>query len=309
MVTGTAQVKPGDPRSERDAQQIKAFEARMRWPIIVSAVLPLVIIPEPGEPVSVAVGIATWVVFLVDYIAHVRRLERYTSTGFGKFDLVIVVMTAPWFLIPAASGGAFVVILRLARLVRLFAAAPGVRSLVSRLGKVAAIAGAIVVTASLVAYGAEHPTNSEFATVGDAMWWGVVTLTTVGYGDIVPKTTAGRFAGVVIMFTGIAVLGVLSGSLASYFGIGASDGESEAVETGPDGPELDANGRADTGQELVGPPVADRGVPDRGVEDRGVAAVLAGLSDQVSELRSELRALSERLGGEQSDGPPADAGS
>jgi ion channel len=42
---------------------------------------------------------------------------------------------------------------------------------------------------------------------------GIVTLTTVEYGDIVPDTTAGRAAGVAIMFTGIAVLGVLAGSL------------------------------------------------------------------------------------------------
>jgi voltage-gated potassium channel len=72
-------------------------------------------------------------------------------------------------------------------------------------------------TLSLAAYEAEHPTNPEYATVGDAFWWGVVTLTTVGYGDIVPKTQAGRLAGVAIKFTGIAVLGVPAGSLASLF--------------------------------------------------------------------------------------------
>jgi hypothetical protein len=44
-----------------------------------------------------------------------------------------------------------------------------------------------------------------------------VTLTTVGYGDIVPKTSGGRFAGMAIMFTGIAVLGVLAGSLSALF--------------------------------------------------------------------------------------------
>ena len=77
----------------------------------------------------------------------------------------------------------------------------------------------MVVLASLGAYQAEHKTNPEFATVGDVLWWGIVTLTTVGYGDIVPTTTAGRLCGIAIMFTGIAVLGVLAGSLASLFNL------------------------------------------------------------------------------------------
>ena len=87
----------------------------------------------------------------------------------------------------------------------------------ARLGKVALVAGGVVLLGSLAAYQAEHATNTEFATVGDALWWGIVTLTTVGYGDIVPITTAGRVAGVAIMFTGIGVLGVLAGSLAELF--------------------------------------------------------------------------------------------
>ena len=51
------------------------------------------------------------------------------------------------------------------------------------------------------------------------------SVTTVGYGDIVPRTSAGRFAGIAIMFTGIAVLGVLAGSLASLFGIASTTAE------------------------------------------------------------------------------------
>ena len=85
----------------------------------------------------------------------------------------------------------------------------------------------------LSAYDAEHPTNPGFATFGDALWWGIVTLTTVGYGDIVPKTTAGRLSGVAIMFTGVAVLGVLAGSLASLFAV---TGKDEDASTPPEQP-------------------------------------------------------------------------
>jgi voltage-gated potassium channel len=294
VVQSRAEALPqrGKPRSEHDAELLESFEARIRLPLIVSALLPLVIIPEPGEPVSVVVGVLTWLVFLVDYIFHARHLERYASTGLGKFDLGIVVVTAPWYLIPGVTGGEFVVILRLARLARLFIATPAIGRLVNRLGKVAAIAGAVVLVASLVAYAAEHPTNSEFATIGDALWWGVVTLTTVGYGDIVPKTTTGRAMGVVIMFTGIAVLGVLSGSLASFFGLGGSGEDTEEPE--------DTTGQpvtAEAGSVATTAPPLD--------------ALLVALTSQVSDLREEVRALSNRLevgGGGGSQPPEPESG-
>jgi voltage-gated potassium channel Kch len=58
-----------------------------------------------------------------------------------------------------------------------------------------------------------------------------VTLTTVGYGDISPITTTGRFAGVIIMVMGIAVLGVLAGSLASFFRLQPDDEDGPSPDT------------------------------------------------------------------------------
>ena len=77
---------------------------------------------------------------------------------------------------------------------------------------------------SWMAYVAEHPANPEFANFGDSLWWGIVTLTTVGYGDIVPETTKGRTAAVFLMLTGIGTLGVISGTLASAFRRSAARG-------------------------------------------------------------------------------------
>src|SRR5690242_528042 len=192
----------------------------MLLPILVSAILPLVIVPQSNGWVGVTVGVVTWLVFLADYVVHDRHLEHYGRTRLGRFDLFVVIATAPWFLFSGAQAGQFVVLLRLARLARLVMATRGARRLFERLGRVALLAGGVVVIGSLVAYHAEHPVNPEFATVGDALWWGIVTLTTVGYGDIVPKTTTGRWVAVVIMITGIAVLGLLAGSLASFFRLG-----------------------------------------------------------------------------------------
>jgi hypothetical protein len=64
----------------------------------------------------------------------------------------------------------------------------------------------------------------------------------LGYGDIVPKTEAGRFCGIAIMFTGIAVLGVLAGSLAAVFHLDEASGDSEPERpaTGAGGTAIDA---------------------------------------------------------------------
>src|SRR5215470_11324844 len=108
------------------------------------------------------------------------------------------------------------------------------------------------------------------------MWWGVVTLTTVGYGDIVPQTTAGRWAAVTIMVTGIAVLGLLAGSLASFF-------------------------RLDNGKNGNGAPPA--GEAENAAATAGDAALQA-LAAEVSALRHQVEALAARLTGAPSGPAP-----
>jgi len=209
----------GQPRDAAAAATLAKYDRRANVPIILSAVLPLFIVPHQGNWVSVTVGIASWLVFVVDFLVHERLLSHYLGTRLGRFDLAIVVLTAPWFLVPGAHGGGLILVLRLARLARLIIASKGATQLLSRLGRVVIVAAAVLFVGAAVGYYSEHPTNSEFATFGDAVWWSTVTLTTVGYGDIVPITTAGRFDGAAIMFMGVALLGLLAGSLASFFGL------------------------------------------------------------------------------------------
>jgi hypothetical protein len=139
----------GQPRSERDAAFLKRFDARMQLPIVVSAIVPLVVVPESTGWVGAVVGVVTWLVFLADYVVHARHLEHYGRTAFGRFDLFVVIAAAPWFLLPGAQAGGFVVLLRLARLARLVMATRGARRLFERLGRVAAAAAGIVLIGSL----------------------------------------------------------------------------------------------------------------------------------------------------------------
>jgi voltage-gated potassium channel len=53
--------------------------------------------------------------------------------------------------------------------------------------------------------------------LGDAYWWAVVTVTTVGYGNVLPKTGEGRLVASVLMFVGIGIISALTATLASFF--------------------------------------------------------------------------------------------
>jgi voltage-gated potassium channel len=219
-------------RSPGDLGKLSDFERTMYVPLLLSAILPILTAASGSAEdsgVSIAVNIVAWLVFLVDLGVHVHYVRRYLTTSVGIFDLAVVVITAPWFLIPGLGGSQILVLARLARLVRLMFVSKSARRAVSRLGKVGLFALAMLLFGSWMAYVAEHPTNSEFATFGDALWWGIVTLTTVGYGDIVPITEKGRVAGVFLMLTGVATLGLIAGTLASAFGLTPS-GTTESDE-------------------------------------------------------------------------------
>ncbi|WP_119327529.1 potassium channel family protein [Companilactobacillus musae] len=58
---------------------------------------------------------------------------------------------------------------------------------------------------------------SEGISLSNALWWAIVTATTVGYGDISPHTLIGRIASVILMFVGVGFIGTLTSSISSYF--------------------------------------------------------------------------------------------
>jgi voltage-gated potassium channel len=65
-------------------------------------------------------------------------------------------------------------------------------------------------------YIAEHGFKNAVDNPFDALWWGVVTLTTVGYGDVTPITTEGRIAAMVLMLLGIGLFGAITATITSY---------------------------------------------------------------------------------------------
>jgi voltage-gated potassium channel len=207
-------------RSQEDLVKLSRFEEQMYLPLVLSALLPIVTAVSRAATdsrVSVAVNVVAWVVFVVDLVVHMRLVRGYLRCGAGVFDLVIVIITAPWFLIPGFGASQILMLARLARVVRLVFVSKGARRAAERLGRVGIFSVGMLLFCSWMAYVAEKPTNPEFSSFGAAVWWGIVTLTTVGYGDIVPITRQGRVAGTFLMVTGVATLGLISATLASMF--------------------------------------------------------------------------------------------
>jgi voltage-gated potassium channel len=66
-------------------------------------------------------------------------------------------------------------------------------------------------------YFEEDAPGANITTAGDALWWGYVTATTVGYGDQYPVTTGGRLTGLIMLTVGVALFATFSGFLASTF--------------------------------------------------------------------------------------------
>ena len=68
------------------------------------------------------------------------------------------------------------------------------------------LTGLVIILGGIAVYLAEHKhPGANITTLGDALWWSVITITTVGYGDYTPITTIGRVIGTIVMFSGIGI--------------------------------------------------------------------------------------------------------
>jgi voltage-gated potassium channel len=77
-------------------------------------------------------------------------------------------------------------------------------------------AGTVLCASSVLILQVEgRSSDANIVTGGDALWWGFVTITTVGYGDFYPVTSLGRMIGVLVMFSGVGIIGALASILAS----------------------------------------------------------------------------------------------
>lgn len=214
-----------------DAGRYKRYERSADLPLTVLAVVFLAVLAAPiidphlSASASLALRVADvgiWLAFAADYFTRLRlSIDRRRFVREHLIELAAVALPA----------------LRPLRLLRLFSignmlAARSKRNLIGQAGRLVAAAGAVLVFVAAVAEldaerGAPKANITHF---GDAIWWAATTITTVGYGDHYPVTTAGRAIAVGLMVLGIALVGLLTASIAAWFVREVRQSEDEALE-------------------------------------------------------------------------------
>jgi len=177
---------------------------------------PLLTALEPWQRTALTVvSAAIWAVFAVDYAARLYLAhDRWRFARTHPLDLLVILLP---MLRPLRA-------LRLLRLLRVGALLGRThqqarRSLHARVSAYVAAAVVVVVgVAAAAMYDAERQAEgANITSLGDALWWAATTVTTVGYGDRFPTTTTGRLIAVALMLVGIALLGVVTATVAAWF--------------------------------------------------------------------------------------------
>lgn len=197
--------------------RVQRWESRAEAPLMVAAFAFLVGYAVPiawpnvshGWHVACDVVVAvTWVTFGVDYLVRLALSPaRWDFVRHNVFDLLVIAL-------PVVRP------LRLLRLVALLSVLnrTGAHTLRGRVTTyVFGGAALLVVTAALAVTEAERGRpGATIADLGDGFWWAATTLTTVGYGDLAPVTATGRVIAVALMIGGVALLGAVAATLASW---------------------------------------------------------------------------------------------
>lgn len=201
-----------------DEPRLAAWERRLDWPLTVLAVGFLFIYAWSVLDTSIsdrarwwqeALLWSIWAVFVLDYLVRLG-LARRRLRFIGRHLLDLVVIVLPMF--------------RQLRVLRLLTVLSVLNRLVrndfrGRVGIYVAGATALVsFVASLAVLDAERRSpDASITTFPDALWWTMTTISTVGYGDRFPVTWQGRLVAVSLMVAGIALLGVVTATIATWF--------------------------------------------------------------------------------------------
>jgi voltage-gated potassium channel len=212
---------------EADTRAGRLFDLLLIAAIVTSV---LVVILDSVQAIAIRYGdlfdVLEWgftLLFTIEYVlrlACVRRPWRYATSFFGIIDLLAVLPTYLAFFVPGIHALIDVRLLRLLRIFRVLKLGAYVSefgflgaALMASRRKIIVFLGFVVVMVAILGtamYVIEGPANG-FTSIPMAIYWGITTVTTVGFGDITPQTDLGRFIAACMMLMGWGILAVPTG--------------------------------------------------------------------------------------------------
>lgn len=228
MDKGAGEREAADERQRRREELLARVERITEVPLLILAacMIPLLVGPflweltARQEGVFVALDIAIWAAFVGDLVLRVAIAPRRLAYLRAHW-LDVAILIAPPF--------------RPLRLVRLLVYGSrifmGARRMV-QVDYLVVYAVLLVMISSTVVTTVETGENAQINSFSDAIWWATVTVTTIGYGDIVPVTEAGRAMGYVLVLGGVGLFSALTANFAASFARGqrrSGDGTTELL--------------------------------------------------------------------------------
>jgi voltage-gated potassium channel len=212
---------------EADTPAGKLFDVLLIWAILVSVT---VVFLESINALKVDYGewfvILEWVFtisFTVEYVLRiicVRKPFKYIFSFYGVIDFLAIV---PTYLSLLVTGSQYLLVIRIIRLLRVFRVFKLthlvkqsdvlVKALKASRAKIAVFLFAVVTLVVIIGalmYVIEGPENG-FTSIPVSMYWAIVTLTTVGYGDISPQSPVGQLLASMVMIMGYGIIAVPTG--------------------------------------------------------------------------------------------------
>jgi voltage-gated potassium channel len=188
--------------------------------------------------IFIAIEVVSIIVFSVEYAVRIwaaaehapyrqvtpaRARMRYILSTDGLIDLVSILPFWLAFVVPAEFR--VIQLLRIVRFLKLARYSPAMRSLLEAIyterraliGCLFILFGATLITASFMHLAERDAQPDKFGTIPDAMWWAIVTLGTIGYGDVVPVTPLGKIIAAVTILCAIVMIALPVGIIATAF--------------------------------------------------------------------------------------------
>ncbi|MDT8402218.1 MAG: ion transporter [Bacteroidales bacterium] len=212
---------------EADTQAGKAFDVVLITVIVISIIAVILdSVPEINTSMHDTLMTIEWTItifFTIEYFLRVLIVKKPLRYIFSFYGIIDLLATLPTYIGLIASGGSSLLIIRALRLLRIFRVFKLSRytlagSIISKslsasrakIGVFLVAVTTVIIIIGTMMYLIEGSENG-FTSIPRGIYWTIVTITTVGYGDIAPATALGQFLASLTMLTGYAIIAVPTG--------------------------------------------------------------------------------------------------